>query len=522
MPAPHSTSHILARPTAGHWPDRRAMRLLTAAPLLLFLASPAEAFAAPPAAPNIVLIMADDLGFSDLGCYGGEIRTPHLDQLAKQGLRMRQFYNCSKCEATRASLLTGRYEQQVAVMAMQRSVTIAEVLGDAGYRTMMVGKWHAAGHPMDRGFDRYFGFLGGASDFFLPDDRYRLDREKFTSPGKDFYTTDTFTDYALEFLDEAAGKQQPFFLYVAHNAPHYPLQCWPEEIARYRGKYRVGWDELRQTRHARQRALGLIDDRWPLSPRDPSVKAWETLSEKEQDEQDHLMAVYAAMVDRLDQNIGRLLARLDKLGVAENTLVMFCSDNGGCPWQNEEKPNEPPGPGGSHRTYNAPWANVSNTPLRWYKRFDHEGGIRTPMIVRWPAKIKQTGGYHDQVGHVIDLLATCAQAAGANYPAERAGKVIPPTEGIPLAEHWQAEPARRPKPLYWQFSKYRAVRDGDMKLVTLDSGKHWELYDLAADPTESRDLAKTDPDQVQRLAALWDTWSQRVAEAKAGKRPRPR
>lgn len=476
--------------------------------------------------PNVLLIMADDMGFSDLGCYGGEIRTPNLDRLAQGGIRFTQFYNNAKCGPTRASLLTGQYSQAVGGGAMGRAVTIAEALRPAGYRTLMTGKWHAPSLPVRRGFDRYFGLADGCCNYFNPGKqrpgepppgrkwkrwrRWAIDEKEFkpyTPEDPDFYTTDAFTDYALQYLERYRGEDKPFFLYLAYTAPHYPLHAWPQDIARYRGTYRKGWDELRRERHARMLDMGLVDPQWPLSPRDPRCPAWDEVGKK--DEWELKMAVYAAMVDRMDQNIGRLLAKLEDLGELDDTLILFLSDNGGCAENVNKTPDIPPGPLPSYRTVDRPWANASNTPFRKYKRYDHEGGIATPLIAHWPAGIRQRGAITHQWGHIVDILPTCLEVAGAPYPEERDGQEILPLEGKSLLPVLQGEKREGHESICWQFSSARAVRQGKWKLV-VDGKGPWELYDLEVDRTELHDLASTHPQKVEELAAVWNAWAERV------------
>ncbi len=473
-----------------------------------------------PERPNIIVLLADDMGFSDLGCYGGEIETPHLDRLAADGLRFTQFYNTARCCPTRASLLTGLYPHRAGVGHMvedrgrpgyrgflnDRCVTVAEVLRAAGYRTMMTGKWHAGGKrphwPVDRGFDRYFGLI----DFKL--DRGRTmarDGARVSPPaGADFYMTDAFTDAALEFLDEARGAGKPFFLYVAYTAPHWPLHAPPEDIAKYRGRYRVGWDEIRRRRHRKMIELGIVDARWPLSPRDPRAPAWEEV--RDQEDRDLRMAVYAAQIDRMDRNIGRLLARLEEMGVTRNTLVFFLSDNGGCA-EEIRRPEDPAaaiGTAGSFASYGLPWANASNTPFRLYKHWVHEGGIATPLIVRWPAGLRRSGLVHEP-GHVVDLMATCLDVAGVEYPRTFQGRGIEPLDGRSLRPLFEGRTVAE-RPLFWEHEGNRAVRKGRWKLVATHKGG-WELYDLEADRTEAADLASRHPGIVRELAALWDAWA---------------
>ncbi len=465
--------------------------------------------------PNFVVILCDDLGYSDIGCYGGEIATPHLDRLAKEGLRFTQFYNNAKCTQTRAALLTGLYHHQSNNLKVPNHVTLAEVLKSAGYSTMMAGKWHVDSTPPERGFDRYFGFLSGAANFFTGADfetgenLMRIDGEVFHAPEEDFYTTDAFTDYAIDFLDQAAAKQRPFFLYLAHNAPHFPLHALPEDIEKYRGKYAIGWDELRNQRYARMKKMGLIDKNWPLSPRDEIVPAWASLSSAEQQAEDLMMAVYAAMVDRLDQNIGRLLAHLEKINAAENTVVMFLSDNGACPYDFNRTPDLPPGPKESYRTYDSEWANAGNTPFRLYKQWSHEGGVSTPFIVRWPGHIESTGSMTNQVGHLIDLMPTLVELAGATYPKQFAGHDVLPMEGISLVPAFTGGSSRTNEPLYWEFSGNHAIRIGKWKLVA-ERAKDWELYDIVADRTELNDLIDAHPERVAKMAKLYDEWATRT------------
>ena len=464
--------------------------------------------------PNIVLIMADDLGYSDLGAYGGEINTPHLDRLAREGLQFTQFYNNAKCTESRAALLSGVYHHQTQNFSVQNHVTLAEVLKEAGYKTMMTGKWHLPGNPVERGFDRYFGFLVGAVNFFTgyawnnPDNPMRLDDQEYVVPDS-FYTTDAFTDKAIEFLDGAVEQEAPFFLYVAHNAPHFPLHAWPEDIEKYKGWYTTGWDELRATRYQRMQELGLLNPEWGLSDREAYVPAWNTLSPEEQEEEAYLMAVYAAMVDRLDQNIGRLMAYLEGSGAAENTLVLFLSDNGACPYAFNRIPDVPPGPAEGYRTYDSEWANAGNTPFRLYKQYSHEGGIATPLIAYWPEGITVPGTRTDQVGHLVDIMPTLVDIAGASYPTQYDAYDVLPTEGVSLASVFDGESVENRPPLFWEFRGNRAVRIGDWKLVA-ERSKDWELYNLVADRSELNDLSATHPEKRAELAEHYEKWAMRT------------
>ena len=492
--------------------------LLLSAGCLLSLFSRGQS--QPPNQPNIILIMADDLGFSDLGCYGSEIQTPNLDRLAREGLRMTQFYNTAKCTQSRAMMLSGLHHQQTSNLTRRaNNVTLAEVLQAAGYRTIMSGKWHLGNWkseqdvPNNRGFDRYFGFLNGASNFFTGRDYgsgqnyMRLDTAVYEAPG-DFYTTDRFTDFAIEEVAQAARQNQPFFLYLAHNAPHYPLQAPEEDIKKYRGKYAMGWDSLRQQRYRRMQRLKLIDPRWPLSPRDSLAPAWASVPTAQQQKEQNLMEVYAAMIDRLDQQIGRLLDQLDTSGVAGNTLIMFLSDNGGCPFDANHAPLKPPGSASSARTYDTEWAQVSNTPFRRYKQWIHEGGIATPMIVRWPGEIA-ANTLSSAPGQILDLMPTLLEAAGATYPQRFGDRALLPTEGVSLLASWRGDTLRREQPMFWEYQGSRAVREGDWKLVG-ERGRAWELYNLREDRTEMNNLVDDNAQRAETMISKYDRWAQRI------------
>jgi arylsulfatase A-like enzyme len=487
--------------------------------------------------PNILVILADDMGFSDLGCYGSEIQTPNLDAMAREGVRFTQFYCAARCCPSRASLLTGLHPHQAGMGGMvssatkparpgpyqgylnKKCVTIAEVLKGAGYRTYMSGKWHvgeAPDHwPRKRGFDRYFGLISGASSYWelLKGKRARamaLDDAPFTPDPGTFYMTDAFTDHAIQCIEEHPSGDEPFFMYLAYNAPHWPLHAWPEDIAKYRGKYMCGWDELRKRRHQRQVELGIVDGAWPLSPRDDEVPAWETVDNKE--DWDHRMAVYAAMVDRMDQGIGRVFEALKKKGAEENTLVLFLSDNGGCHENIEgrklNQPGKEPGERGSYVAYRRPWANASNTPFRLFKHWIHEGGIATPLIARWPKGIAKHGTITQQVGHITDIMATCVDLSEADYPSTYKGKPITSLEGKSLGPIFQGEMREPHDTLCWEHFKNRGIRQGNWKLVAAKQGD-WELYDLAADRTELHDLSERHPGKAKELFEDWDVWAQR-------------
>jgi arylsulfatase A-like enzyme len=467
--------------------------------------------------PNIIIIVCDDMGFSDLGCFGSEIATPNLDKLAAGGLRFTDFHNNAKCSETRASILTGLWHQQTRNLKTANHVTLAEAIRPAGYATMMSGKWHVAGEPPDRGFDRYFGFLSGAINFFTGLDwekgtnLMRIDKEEYKAQ-EGFYSTDAFTDYAIEFMDEALAvdKHRPFFLYLAHNAPHFPLHALPEDIAKYKGRYSDGWDVIRQRRHARLKELGIIDNTWRLSDRDPNVEAWSETSTKEKAFLEPMMEVYAAMVDRLDQNVGRLVTHLQKTGEYDNTLILFFSDNGACPYQRLRTDTLMPGPAGSDIAYDARWANMCNTPLRLYKQYAHEGGSATPMIAHWPNGIRARGELTEYTAHLVDLMPTLMELSGADYPVEYDGKAILPMEGTSLVPAFDGKKNRRAdRPLFWEYSGNHAVRKGSWKLVA-ERSKGWELYDLSEDRSETNDLSTEQPERVQRMDAVYNAWATRT------------
>ena len=491
------------------------------------------------ARPNVIVILVDDMGFSDLGCYGGEIETPHLDALAAGGLRFTRFYNAARCCPTRAALLTGLYPHQAGIGHMvadygvpsyqgylnDRCVTLAEALRPAGYATLMSGKWHVGSAPgqwpLDRGFDRYWGTPSGGGVYFK--DTLQIRKEVFFVEGAerievpdDLYVTDDFTDHAMAFIEEAATEtKKPFFLYLAHIAPHWPLQAKPEDIAKYAGRYDAGWDEVRARRFARQKELGIVSAEPVLSPRDPQAKAWNEVSAEARRELAHRMEIYAAQIDSIDQNVGRLVAKLKALGQFGNTLILFLSDNGcsaeGGPggFSRGEK-GAPIGTGLSYASGGLEWANVSDTPFRRFKTETHEGGIATPLIAHWPAGIEARGALVDEPGHIIDLMPTLLEIAGATYPESHRGEAVQAMEGKSLVPLFGPDPpAAEPRPLFWEHEGNRAVHVGDWKLVAPHK-REWELYDLSADPVEGNNLASTHPERARDLAAQWDAWAARV------------
>jgi len=524
-----SSAKYGSRPRApGHWRQRLVAILLAAGAMawsvVLATASRAAEKYGP---PNIVIIMADDMGYSDIGCYGSEIATPNLDRLAAGGMRFTHFYNAARCCPTRASLLTGLYPHQAGMGGMvdkmctrppgpymgylsPHCVTIAEVLRPAGYHVLMAGKWHVGESrphwPTDRGFDRYFGLISGASNYFRLDKgrAMALDDNPFVPEGERFYMTDAFTDRAVQFLDQTRGSGKPFLLYLAYTCPHWPLHAWPEDIAKYQGKYLDGWEELRRRRHRRQIELGVVDARWRLSPLD--APAWDSVENRQ--EMDLRMAVYAAQIDRMDQNIGRVLAKVRQLGAEQNTLMLFLADNGGCHERIDRgQKGAPAGDREGFLSYGQSWANASNTPFRRYKHWVHEGGIATPLVAYWPAVIAANQITH-QVGHIIDLMATCVDVGGAKYPQTRGSHALVPLEGRSLLPVLQSKVRSAHETLYWEHEGNRAVRQGNWKLVSADGGP-WELYDLETDRTELDNLAAKQPDKVSELAGLYQRWAER-------------
>ena len=508
--------------------------------------------------PNILLIMNDDMGFSDIACYGGEVQTPNLDRLAAGGLRLTQFYNTARCCPTRASLLTGLHPHQTGVGHMMadwelegyrgdlndRCVTMAEVLGQAGYRTYMSGKWHVTRHikhdgprhswPRQRGFDRYYGIITGAADYFAPKTLTR-ENEPAELPDEPWYITDAISDQAVEYITghHASRPDTPFFAYVAYTAPHWPLHALPQDMERYRGRFDAGWDTLREERLERMVEMGIIERSWKLTQRDPTQAPWAEVEHKQW--QCRRMEVYAAQIDRMDQGIGRIVAALQQTGQLDNTLIVFLSDNGGCAeelgrdWPRDpessdivqartrdgtpvtfgNRPELMPGGEETYQSCGVPWANVSNTPFRLYKHWVHEGGIATPLIVHWPEGFDARGELRHQPGQLPDIMATFIDVAGATYPAEHNGRRIEPLEGYSLLPILGDRASAR-EALVWEHEGNCAIRRGQWKLVKRYPGD-WELYDMAADRTEMNDLAAARPDVVRELADMWQDWAQRCS-----------
>lgn len=509
--------------------------------------------------PNIVLILNDDMGYSDLGCYGGEIDTPNLDWLASNGLRFSQFYNTARCSPSRASMLTGLHPHQTGVGILtydsgpegyagnlnHRCVTIPQALRSAGYKSYMSGKWHVASSlrkptdtwPMQRGFDAFFGTIIGAGSFYDPSTLTRgnenIEHEAKADPS--FFYTDAISDQAVDYIEKHCAREPgvPFFTYVAYTAPHWPLHAHDEDIAKYKGRFDEGWDRLREARLEKLVQSGILDARWQLTDRDPTQPPWKDAQEKAW--LLRCMEVYAAQVDRMDQGIGRILDALRRTGQMDDTLVIFLADNGACaedipedvpidelvdklmiakshtragePVHFGNDPGRMPGPENTYQSYGTAWANLSNTPFRLYKHWIHEGGIATPLIMHWPQRIARKGAIRHSPGYLPDIMATLLDVAGADYPGSYGGNAILPLEGRSLTGAFDAEMAER-GPMFWEHEGNAAVRIGRWKLVR-NYPKAWELYDMIEDRTELHDLAAKHPERVEDMAAQYESWAKR-------------
>ncbi|MEJ8852222.1 arylsulfatase [Variovorax rhizosphaerae] len=512
--------------------------------------------------PNILLVLADDLGFSDIGCYGSEIETPHLDRLAASGLRFTQMYNTSRCCPTRASLLTGLSPHRAGVGHMVEDLgvgpayqgylredtqTIGELLKQAGYHTGLSGKWHvnwAVGgpstpladkvakvgkpgypHPLQRGFDRFYGTMAGAGSFFNPFNL--MEQDQFVEPeGANYYYTDAISAKAIGMMEDAVAEGKPFFTHVCYTAPHWPLHAHPADIARYKDRYLCGWDAIRAQRHRKMQDLGIVSREWTITERDEYAPPWESLDEATRQWEAQRMAVYAAQITCMDRGIGSMLETLDRLGVRDNTIVMFLSDNGGCaeylkedgwfvrysvptrdgrPTRVGNEMDIVPGPEDTFMSYGLPWANASNTPFRLYKHYVHEGGIATPLVVSWPAIVK-AARIDDSVVHVQDLLPTFADLAGATASMSRGDKGIQSVEGESFAAALQGDRFERDKPLCLEHEGNCAVRIGRWKAVRKYPGD-WELYDMVVDRTETCDVSQQHADKLKALVAHYVDWA---------------
>lgn len=517
--------------------------------------------AGPTKKPNIIVVMVDDLGYSDLGCYGGEISTPNIDSLAYGGLRFTQMYNGARCCPSRAALLTGLHPHQAGIGQMTTDlgvpayqgylrdgcVTIAEVMKTAGYRTLLSGKWHVSGswdnrdranwvlgdkkHPLpkQRGFDRSFGLLNAADSYWNPKSLI-LEDKLIDVETDDFHMTDAIADHAVEQIDESVALGMPFFQYVAFTAPHWPLHAWEDDIAKYEGRYMAGYDAIRTSRHEEQKGLGVVDDRWEISPRDSDSPDWNDVQDREYE--DLRMAVYSAMIEQVDRGVGRIIDTLKKHGVFENTVIMFLSDNGGCAelfqedsdwpdasqWETSmtldgqpvrcgDIPDLRPGPDTTFQAVELPWANVSDTPFRLFKRWIHEGGISTPFIVHWPDQIRQSSILGNPM-HIIDISATCYEIAGAQYPAEHHGTEITPLEGESFLPALQGRKWDRQQPITVEHEGNRGIRIGDWKLVA-EWDRPWELYNITEDRTEQNDLVDGEKDRAKDLEKQYFEWAER-------------
>jgi arylsulfatase len=466
--------------------------------------------------PNLVVILTDDLGFSDVGCYGSEIETPNLDRLAADGLRFSQFYNTAKCHSSRVSLLSGRWCRQAGDESLRNAVTLPEVLGEAGYFTAISGKWHLDKQPVNFGFQRAFGHLSGACNYYRGDKTFRLNGQPWEVPATNFYTTVANVDFGLRFLKEAREAKKPWFLYLAFNAPHAPLQPLEADYKKYLGRYAIGWDEMRASRVARQTSLGLFGTAVEASPRPDHVPAWESLPPETRDWEARRMAAYAALIDRVDQEIGRLVADLKRAREFENTLILFLSDNGACPYDRRSvgRALEPYLPDTTWSDSTG-WAWARNAPFRYYKQNQYEGGIATPAIVHWPAGLKTKPGtlVHAPM-HLVDVLPTLAEVAGATVPSAWPGREPSPLAGVSFTPVLKGQiPVPRP-PIHLLFSSDRGLRDGDWKLVSFQSAP-WELYNIAQDRTELHNVAAQHPDIVARMSTQWTEMAKKVLHTPA-------
>jgi arylsulfatase A-like enzyme len=499
-----------------------------------------------PEKPNIIIILADDMGYSDIGCYGSEINTPNIDRLAKNGIRFTQFYNAARCSPSRASILTGLYPHQAGMGGNAKShqnskpgpyqgyinnssLTVAELLKSAGYYTAISGKWHlgdTSPHwPLDRGFDNFFGLINGAANFFdisrgrFPDRKtlHLIDSTEYEQP-EDFYMTDAITDHALSFMQKKKSEEKPFFLYLSYTAPHWPMHARQEDIDKYRGKYLKGWDVLREERLERLISSGLISGPLPEIHRDPSVPEWESLTEEQKDRMDLLMSIYAAMIDRMDQGIGRVISYLEESGELDNTLIFFLSDNGACDeydalgtdmWGNFYDKNVRPGSGDTFHTYGRSWAHLGNVPFRLYKKYTHEGGISTPLIAHWPNGISDKGSITNHVGHIIDFMPTFCELAGIEYPTEFNGNKITPSPGISLVPLFKGVSPEAHHALFWEHVGNKAIRKGEWKLVSMGDGD-WELFNMKVDRFETENLIRSEKLLADSLSVEYDNWAHRV------------
>lgn len=486
--------------------------------------------------PNIVLIMADDMGYSDLGCMGSEINTPNLDSLAANGVLMTNFCNTSKSCPSRASLLTGLYSWRAGMGDMtnthslypeyqgwlnENCVTIAEVLGESGYSTYISGKWHVGDDkqywPERRGFNQTFHIPNGGGIYFYPSKfpqranrkLYRNDVEQFPEEG--WYATDGFGDVAVEYICRQENQQKPFFLYVPFTAPHYPLQAKQEDIAKYQGVYDAGYAAIRAQRFRRQRELGVLEGEFELS--EATHPDWESVADKPREAS--RMAAYAAQIDCIDQNVGKIVKALKEKGLYDNTVIIFLSDNGAVMNHFDDTPDVPYGSEYCWASIGK-WQNVSNTPFREGKGREYEGGIKTPLIFHWPAGLGKTGVKVRDYAHITDIMPTCIELAGAKYPKEFHGHRILSCDGYSLIPLLRGRHVRQNRVLFFDHEGWSGLRKGRWKIDRRKGSTDWELYDLKNDPYENVNLAGKHPRRLKRLASKWEKMA-----AQMGVRPWP-
>lgn len=477
--------------------------------------------------PNIVIVLADDLGYSDIGAYGSEINTPNLDQVAKDGIRFTQMHNTSKCFPSRAVLLTGLYAQQADMHQkpedFHNSVLFGEVLKSAGYNTFFVGKHHSTDNPFDWGFDHYKGLRDGAANYFNPGlqregevmpAQKRYGKRVFAfddsivqpfTPPKDYYATHAWTDWAIDLLEKYKDDDSPYLLYLAYQAPHDPLHAPEEEIEKYDGIYEVGYEEIAQKRYERQRSVNLLDERYPRS--EPVFPDWEKLSDSVRQDEIRRMQVYAAMIDILDQNIGRVIDYIKSTGEWENTLFVFASDNGASA-EVVEIGDGKVGAMDRWSSLKANWANVSNTPFRKFKNFSYEGGTTTPFIVHWPDRIKEGGRIDHTPLHFIDIMPTLVDISGAMYPENYKGEKVYPMQGESIMPLINGESLSRQSPIYFNWRNGSALRNDDWKLVR--EGNKWELFDMHSDRTETNNISDENKEVFEELKSAWERWAEKM------------
>ncbi|NDV61005.1 arylsulfatase [Puniceicoccales bacterium CK1056] len=457
--------------------------------------------------PNIVLILVDDMGYSDLGCYGSEIETPNLDRLADNGIRFTNFTNDAKCGPSRTSLMSGRFHSQVKGAGFGSVITIPEILGQGGYQSFMLGKWHIFDTPLERGFDRMYGFMEGWCNSLTGEWKgeqvQKLDGKPHRLP-EGLTTTQAYTEFAERFIRER-DPEKPFFLYLAYNAPHYPLHAPEADVMKYRGRYQDGWGALRESRLEKMKALGIVPQGQQLSPTD--VASWDSLTDAERDRQDLVMATYAAMIDGLDCGVGQLVETLQAEGLFEDTLILFLSDNGACPFERTEletlENNYMPWDARSFYTYSEPWANACNTPWSKYKQNQHEGGISTPLIAHWPNGIANPGRLDRGRGHIVDFHATFRHLLGLDCPDQYRGHLLGQPPGLSLAAAFAGQPRPLHEELFYSFNKFSALTQGRWKVVDQQY-----LFNLEDDRIEANDLRAERPELFQSLKNRWDELDQ--------------